>query len=84
MILLSDAELLFSFYVCLLRKPSSADAPVPHQDPQSYGQTSSKPHTLVTSPRTHQELPASPKLTATQLLSSTELIQPSPKNLSRS
>lgn len=52
-----------------LRIPSKADTPVSHQDPQSDGQKSSKPYTLVTLVTTaHQELPAPPKLTAFHLL----------------
>lgn len=45
------------------RKPSEADPPVPHQDPQSHGKKSSKTYTFLTAATAHQELPAPPELT---------------------
>lgn len=62
-----------------LRMPSQADAPVSHQDPQSDGQKSPEPYILVTATTTHQELPASPKLTTFSTFpASTEIIQAKP------
>lgn len=45
------------------RKPSEADPPVPHQDPQSHGKKSSKTYTFLAVATAHQELPAPPELT---------------------
>lgn len=56
--------LLVTVFISLSsRKPSEADPPVPHQDPQSHGKKSSKTYTFLTAATAHQELPAPPELT---------------------
>lgn len=44
------------------RESSEADPPVPHQDPQGLGQSSSQAHPVPAAAAAHQQLPAPPEL----------------------
>lgn len=56
--------IIFPFSLSRLpsRKSSETDPPVPHQDPQGLGQSSSQTHPVPAAAAAHQQLPASPEL----------------------